>query len=146
MRPRTANAFLLGVMLDRSVPADRAWEAAKWICDSLGDDRDVSCLWIALRDMERTRLKGFLRYGFGGKAFHRHYKTFARLLPQAAGHILEKYEGDPRRIWNGRRNIEEVRSLLDAVPTIGSALAKMAVLILALRLWAAWRPKIKAST
>ncbi len=81
--------------------------------------------------MEPSRLRGFLRYGSGGKAFHRHYKTFARLLPQAATHLLDIYDGDPRLIWRNQRDVEEVRRRLDAIPAVGPALARMAVLILA---------------
>lgn len=131
MRPFTANAFLLGVMLDRSVPAERAWDAAEWICSSIGDTTEVSSLWQAIVDMETPRLRGFLRYGYGGKAFHRHYKTFARLLPLAAEHILTHYAGDPRKIWNGQKDIDEVKRRLNEIPAIGPALANMAVLILA---------------
>lgn len=131
MRPRVANSFLLGVMLDRNVVADRAWDAAEWICDALGDSNDIASLWRALRDMDEARLRGFLRYGFGGYAFHRHYRTFARLLPEAGEHLLTNYEGDPRRIWNGQRDVAEVQRALDDIPAVGPALAKMAVLILA---------------
>lgn len=131
MRPNTANSFLLGVMFDRSIPWERAWDAASWMCDSIGDPEDVASVWRALADMDPTRLRGFLRYGYGGKAFHRHYKTFARLLPLAAKHMLANYGGDPRKIWNNQRDVNKVRSRLDSVPTIGPGLARMAVLILA---------------
>lgn len=131
MRPHAANAFLLGVMFDRNVPWERAWDAADWMCSSIGDPGDPRAVWRALKSMDARRLRGFLRYGYGGYAFHRHYKTFARLLPQAASHILTEYDGDPRRIWNNQRNVALVRDRLDAIPTIGSGLARMAVLILA---------------
>jgi endonuclease III len=131
MRPHAANAFLLGVMFDRSVPWERAWDAADWMCQSIGDPENVASVWHALANMESRRLLGFLRYGYGGKAFHRHYKTFARLLPQAAEHMLKHYQGDPRRIWNDERDVNDVRSRLDSIPTIGPGLARMAVLILA---------------
>jgi endonuclease III len=118
-------------MLDRAVNADRAWAAAEWICDALSDPDDVASLWRTLQQMDKTRLRGFLRYGYGRRAFHRHYKTFARLLPEAADHLLTNYRGDPRRIWNGRRDVSDVRGALDGIPGIGPALAKVAVLILA---------------
>jgi endonuclease III len=131
MRPHAANRFLLGVMFDRSVPWERAWDAAEWMCESIGDPQDVTSVWRALARMDAPRLRGFLRYGYGGQAFHRHYKTFARLLPQASEHILEHYQGDPRRIWNNQRDVDEVRNRLDSIPTIGPGLARMAVLALA---------------
>lgn len=131
LRASVANAFVLGVVLDRSVLAPRAWDAAEWINDALGDESDVSALWRSLASLEKRRLTGFLRYGYGGKVFHRHYKTFARQLPQVARHLLEHYDGDPRRIWNGMRDVEAVRARLDDIPGIGMALSRMAVLMLA---------------
>jgi hypothetical protein len=112
MRPHRANAFLLGVMLDRSIVADRAWDSADWICWALGESDDASAVWRTLASMESRRLRGFLRFGNGGAAFHRHYKTFARLLPQAARHVLKQYRGDPRRIWRSRRDVGEIRDRL----------------------------------
>lgn len=131
MRPDTANSFLLGVMLDHSGDTYRAWDAADWIRSAVGDSDDVASLWRRLREMEPRRLRGFLRYGYGGKAFHHYYKKFARLLPGAAGHLLENYGGDPRRIWNNQRDVAEVRRRLEEIPAIGPALARMAVRILA---------------
>ena len=131
LRPSAANSFLLGVMFDRNIDADKAWEAGEWINDSLGDLNDPSTLWKALVTIDKKQLIGFLRYGYGGKAFHRYYRTFANQLPKAAKHILQKYNGDPRRIWNSRRDITKVRESLEDIPGIGQALSRMAVLILA---------------
>lgn len=131
LRGSTANAFLLGVMFDRSVKAEQAWESADWINDSLGDPGDVAAIWNRLTKMEARRVQGFLRFGYGGFAFHRHYKTFAKQLPQAAHLLLEKYDGDPRRIWNNKRDVSLVRERLEEIPGIGPALSRMAVLILA---------------
>lgn len=128
-RGGTANSFLLGVMLDRSIPAEQAWDAANWINKVMGDDKDPKILWHNLVKVHQINLRGFLRYGFGGKAFHRHYNVFSKLLPKAAQHILDNYKGDPRRIWNGQRDVAGVRQRLENIPAIGSSLSRMAVLI-----------------
>ena len=117
MHPDSANTFLLGVMLDHSGNAERAWEAAEWICSAVGDSDDVARLWRNLKDMDPPRLSGFLRYGYGGKALHRFYKTLAQLLPEAAEHLLTNYEGDPRQIWNNQRDVVEVRNTRDRART-----------------------------
>jgi endonuclease III len=133
MRPDVANSFLLGVMLDRGVRAERAWDAGEWMVDSLSDwDKgNVRSVWRALAKMDPRRLRGFMRYGYGGYAFHWRYKTFARLLPRAAKVLLAEYDGDPRQIWNNQRNVNVVRDRLEAIPTIGPALANMTLLFLA---------------
>lgn len=130
-RALAANSFLLGVLLDRTIKADRAWDAGQWISEAMGDESDPSVLWKTLATIEKRRLTGFLRYGYGGKAFHRNYKTFSRQLPEVASLILERYNGDPRKIWNNQRDIEDVRKRLEELPGIGPALSRMAVLILA---------------
>jgi len=43
--------------------------------------------------------------------------------------VLERYDGDPLKIWNNRRNIENVRNDLKEFRGIGPALSRMAVLI-----------------
>lgn len=122
---------MLGVMFDRSIKADRAWEAAEWINDSLGDPKDITILWKELQKLPKQNLTGFLRYGYGGKSFHRHYKTFAKQLPIVADIMLEKYDGDPRKIWNNQKDVSKVMGRLENLPGIGPALSRMAVLILA---------------
>ena len=126
-----ANAFMLGVIFDKSINAERAWAAGEWVNELLGDDEDVSALWRNLATIEKSRLNGFLRYGRAGFSFHRYYKTFAAQLPQAAKLILEKYEGDPRKMWNNQRDVVEVRNRFEEIPGIGIKLSRMAVLILA---------------
>jgi endonuclease III len=125
-----ANNFLLGVMFDRSINADQAWQSGKRINDALGDPEDVAALWRALAKIEKKRLLGFLRYGHGGRAFHRHYRTFGEQLPRAAEIMLSKYGGDPRRIWNNQRALTVVRDRFEEIPGIGPKLSRMALLIL----------------
>lgn len=127
-RPAGANAFLLGVMFDRNIEASRSWSAAEWINDSLGDPDDVSTLWKNLIQIDQIKLKYFLQYGNGGKSFHRFYNHYVEYLPGAAKIVLEKYDGDPRKIWNNIRDIDVVMKRLEELPGIGMALSRMAVL------------------
>ena len=131
MRGYDANSFVLGVLLDRNVNAQRAWDAGEWITESIGADEDVCTLWRNLRSMSARRLEGFMRYGWGGRAFHRHWKRMSKAFKACAELMLEKYEGDPRKIWNGQREVAQVRERLEEVQGIGPALSRMAVLILA---------------
>jgi hypothetical protein len=131
LRAEAANAFLVWVMFNRSILADRAEKAAHGFVDALGDPSEIGAFWHKLLSMKGPKLLGFLRYGYGGQSFHRHYKTFGRQLPEAASHLLENYQGDPRKIWNSQRDIELVRKRFEEIPGIGPALSRMAVLFLA---------------
>ena len=124
-----ANSFIVGVLLDRQINAQRAWDAANWIVESIYD-KD-SRFWEAVITLEPRRLNGFMRYGWGGKAFHRNWRTMARNLLKCAEIIIDKYDGDPRKIWNNERCISSVRKRFEELPGIGEALSRMAVLILA---------------
>ena len=85
MRAHEANMFLLGVIPNRNVPAERAWDAADWICSSIGDTDGVARFWQTVRDMEPARLRGFLRYGYSGQAF-RHAIGTTRASPDCSPH------------------------------------------------------------
>ena len=126
-----ANALLLGVMFDFGVRAGAAWDRAWDLCQRLGGRRDVSRLWRRLATMDGRRLRGLLHHGYGGEAYHRFHSVLAQRLPDAAQHILSVYGGDPRRIWNGQRDVAAVRRRLDAIPGVGPQLASMAAFILA---------------
>jgi endonuclease III len=126
-----ANAFLLGVMFDFGVRAGSAWDKARDLCLRLGGRRDVTRLWKRLAAMDGRRLRGLLHHGYDGQAYHRFHPVLARRLPAAAAHILSEYGGDPRRIWNGQRDVPTVRRRLDAIPGVGAQLASMAAFILA---------------
>ena len=123
-----ANSFLVGVLFDQQVNADQAWDAAEWITESMGDEKTP--FWKAVETIDKERLIGFMRYGWAGYAFHRHPRKMASFLKGCAEIINTKYGGDPRKIWNNTKSINEVRDRLEDLPGIGLALSRMAVLIL----------------
>ena len=123
---KAANRLLIGFMFDQNDVAEYAWDKSEFLCESIGEP-----LWENIANMELRRLRGLLRYGYGGYAYHRYYKKYAVKLKEAATHLLEEYRGDPRKIWNATRNIDLVKKRLDNVPLIGPALANFAILTLA---------------
>lgn len=121
-----ANSFLVGIMFDQNIDYKQAWKSGNLICESLGEP-----FWENIKNMETRRLRGFLKYGNGGKALHKYYRKYTNKLKEAADLMLEKkYRGDPRKIWNNTKDIEKVRNKLEEIPMIGPALAKYAILCL----------------
>ena len=125
-----ANAFIIGVLLDQTIVAERAWSSGKWIAESLASEEDGSGLWENIEKMNERRMVGFMRYGRDGFAFHTYPAKMAGYLQGCAKVINREYQGDPRNIWNWQRSIGVVRQRLEKLPGIGSALSRMAVLIL----------------
>ena len=119
----SANAFFLGVLLDRQIPFAQAWEGGRHMAREHFQNGDF---W---EDMRRTRigtLRRIARTGFDGKAYFRFPQELAKNLKRAAEIITERYDGDARKIWNvDEEHVEEIYDRLEEFRGIGDALAKM---------------------
>jgi len=125
-----ANDFLLGCLFDRGVKYELAWDAGKNLNKYLGDKSDPTKVWREIIKMKGKKLADYMLTGNNGKAFHRFWRTYARLLPDTAQHMLDHYEGDARMIWKDQGNPRVIEKRFDDIPSIGPAIAKMAVKIL----------------
>jgi endonuclease III len=125
-----ANDFLLGCVFDRGVKWELAWDAGKYLNKDLGDKNDPEKVWREIIKMKGKKLADYMLTGNKGKAFHRFWRTYARLLPDTAKHMLDYYNGDARMIWKDQGNPRVIEKRFDDIPTIGPAIAKMAVIIL----------------
>ena len=124
-----ANHFFIGVMLDRSVKTHVAWNSGKLIVrEYRGGETDF---WKRIKEMNRNELHEFMKSGDGGKALHRFTGQMTDYLQEAAGLMLDGYDGDPREIWQGEsRDVKEVKRRFKEFHGIGEQLASMAVMIL----------------
>lgn len=126
-----ANELLLGLMWDRSMNADQAWKNARQVLTLIDASNGGSTFWESVDKLEARRLRSFLRYGNGGKSFHIYWNQYTKQLKNAARFMLENYGGDPRKIWNGQKDVDTVRTRLEEIPGIGKAIANFGVLMLA---------------
>ncbi|MDE0158929.1 MAG: hypothetical protein OXI02_03835 [Candidatus Dadabacteria bacterium] len=126
---KEANHFFVGVMLDRMVKASVAWNSGKLIVREYGSGE--TDFWKIIDVTNRDELYEFMKSGDGGKALHFYHGEMTDNLKRAAGLMLEKYDGDPRKIWQvGKNNIEEIKKRFKEFHGIGEQLASMAVMIL----------------
>jgi uncharacterized HhH-GPD family protein len=114
-------AFLVAVIADQGIKAERAW---------------------AIPYELRLRLGGFSPQdiGHGPEAFraafsalprlHRFVNQVADWILAASEIVLRDYAGDAAKIWGGTPSAEELRARFDAFPGIGQKKAAMAVEIL----------------
>ena len=137
MSDHQANAFFVGVMLDQGQDLDRAWDAGRHFCSWFDTD---SNLWNQVASTPLRSLRRISRVGFDegeesrwrGAYACRNVNKFPDWIKASAKLILEKYDGDARKIWKGTK-AEDVGELYDRFhefPGIGDALAKMAQFIL----------------
>jgi len=114
-------AFLLAVIFDQGIPAERAWRAPLDLRDRLGhlDPAHIAAEPKVVAEAIRRP-----------KALHRFVNKTPRWVVSAAGRVLSEYEGDAGNIWRGSPTAVQVRDRLDAFPGISQKKAAMAVMLL----------------
>ena len=127
-----ANGFFLGVMLDMTQPADRAWDAGKHLANN--HFNQTGNFWNNVTNTNLDTIRKICRTGYDGKAYAAgwHVNKFPKRLKENAKMIISKYESDVRNIWNHVRP-EDVHVIYDRFlefSGIGDALARMAQFIL----------------
>ena len=137
MSDHEANAFFVGVMLDQGQDLDRAWDAGRHFCSRFDSE---SNLWNQVASTPLGSLRRISRVGFDegadsywqGAYACRNVNKFPNWIKASAKLILEKYDGDARKIWNGTKakDVGELYDRFHEFPGIGDALAKMAQFIL----------------
>jgi uncharacterized HhH-GPD family protein len=114
-------AFLLGVIFDEGIKAERAWEAPYLLKQRLGH-------------LDPARMRDSLpavRAAVGqSPALHRYLELMPEALVSAAARVCDEYDGDVDRIWNDDPTAAAVDARLQRFRRIGPKKAAMAVEIL----------------
>jgi uncharacterized HhH-GPD family protein len=115
-------AFLVAVLLDQGIPAERAWAAPTMLHDRIGhlDPARLVQQPESVRRAFQTTPKPF-----------RYPRVGADWVVSAARRIMDLYGGDSAAIWAGSPTAHDLRVRLEAFPGIGQKKAAMAVEILA---------------
>ncbi|HWG61474.1 MAG TPA: hypothetical protein VG253_07150 [Streptosporangiaceae bacterium] len=114
-------AFLIAVICDQGIVAERAWAAPHELRRRLGhlDPYRMAAEPHAV-------LAAFTL----PPSLHRFINQVAGWVVDAADAVADRYDGDAGGIWNDRPSAAELRGRLDAFPGIGQKKAAMAVEIL----------------
>jgi len=114
-------AFLLAVIFDQGVVAERAWAAPSELRRRLGhlDPKQMADDLPAIVGAVQAIPK-----------LHRYIEKMPRWLHAAAVRVVDQYEGDAGRIWGDKPTAVELQVRLDAFAGVGQKKAAMAVEIL----------------
>lgn len=114
-------AFLIAVICDQGIVAERAWLVPFLLRQRLGhlDPARFAASEEDVREAVQTPPK-----------LHRYVENIPRWLVQAGRLVTSKYGGDASRIWSGSPGADELQRRLDEFPGIGQKKAAMAVEIL----------------
>jgi uncharacterized HhH-GPD family protein len=114
-------AFLLGVLFDQNVPAERAWIAPFLLRQRLGhlDPEIIAHADGAVRDAVQQVPK-----------LHRYVDKMPGWVVRAAQRVVDRYNGDASAIWSDNPAADELQRRFDDFAGIGQKKAAMAVEIL----------------
>src|SRR5690348_14669202 len=106
-------ALLIGFALDQQVPVQKAFMGPLVLKERLGS---IDAETLAGADLEPV---------FRQKpAVHRFPGSMAQRVHDLSAHILERYDGDARRVWAEAENAQELRANLSALPGFGEMKVK----------------------
>lgn len=123
----SANAFFVGVILDQGQKTERAWNGGIHLVENhFGGNGGF---WKNVSTTHHATVKRICQKEFNGTSYASvyTYNKFHKWLRSAASIMLEKYNGDPRNIWNVKANkVDDIYKRFKEFDGIGDALAKMA--------------------
>ena len=119
-------ALLLGMLLDQQVPMEWAFASPAKLKERMGGTLDAG----AIAAMPLEQLEALFK---GPPALHRFPGSMAKRAQQLCQHLVDEYEGDAERIWDGVGDGKALLARLNALPGYGKEKAKIFVAILAKR-------------
>ena len=123
---RSPLALLLGMVLDQQVPMEKAFSSPYVLAQRLGHEPDAAQL--AGYDPEAL-VELFAR----PPALHRFPKAMAARVQEVCRTLVERYDGDPARLWSDVSDGRELLRRVGELPGFGRQKAQIFVALLGKR-------------
>ncbi|WP_435585699.1 HhH-GPD-type base excision DNA repair protein [Micromonospora marina] len=123
---RSPLALLLGMVLDQQVPMEKAFSSPYVLAQRLGHEPDAAEL--AGYDQEAL-VEVFAR----PPALHRFPKAMAARVQEVCRALVERYDGDPARLWSDVTDGRELLRRVGELPGFGRQKAQIFVALLGKR-------------
>ncbi|MBO4142869.1 Fe-S cluster assembly protein HesB [Micromonospora tulbaghiae] len=123
---RSPLALLLGMVLDQQVPMEKAFSSPHVLAQRLGHEPDAAEL--AGYDPEAL-VEIFAR----PPALHRFPKAMAARVQEVCRALVERYDGDPARLWSDVTDGRELLRRVGELPGFGRQKAQIFVALLGKR-------------
>lgn len=121
---RSPLAALVGMLLDQQVAMEWAFTGPYTIAQRLGSD-DLDAHEIAAYDPER-----FAAVLSEKPAVHRYPGAMAKRVQQLCQYLVDNYDGDAEKVWNGVDGGKELFKRLHGLPGFGKQKAQIFVALL----------------
>ncbi|WP_371646405.1 HhH-GPD-type base excision DNA repair protein [Streptomyces mirabilis] len=121
---RSPLAALTGMLLDQQVPMEWAFKGPRTIASRMGAD-ELDAHEIAAYDPEK--FAALLR---AKPAVHRYPGSMAKRIQQLCQYLVQHYDGDAAKIWEGVKSGEELLRRLKELPGFGAQKAQIFLALL----------------
>jgi uncharacterized HhH-GPD family protein len=120
---RNPLALVVAMILDQQVPFEWAFSAPYELVKRLGHEPDAQ----ELADYDPDELAKIFT---GPPALHRFPKANAKRVQDVCRLLVERYDGDPARLWNEARTGQELAKRVAELPGFGKQKAQIFVALL----------------
>ncbi|MFK0024164.1 HhH-GPD-type base excision DNA repair protein [Streptomyces sp. NPDC090798] len=121
---RSPLAALTGMLLDQQVPMEWAFKGPRTIAERMGAD-GLDAHEIAAYDPEK-----FAALLTAKPAVHRYPGSMAKRIQQLCQYLVEHYDGDAAKVWEGVKTGDELLRRLKELPGFGAQKAQIFLALL----------------
>ncbi|MEU2737703.1 HhH-GPD-type base excision DNA repair protein [Streptomyces sp. NPDC007095] len=121
---RSPLAALTGMLLDQQVPMEWAFKGPRTIASRMGAD-ELDAHEIAAYDPEK-----FAALLTAKPAVHRYPGSMAKRIQQLCQYLVEHYDGDAAKVWEGVKTGDELLRRLKELPGFGAQKAQIFLALL----------------
>ncbi|SCG76757.1 HhH-GPD-type base excision DNA repair protein [Micromonospora humi] len=132
---RSPLALLLGMVLDQQVPMEKAFSSPHVLAQRLGHEPDA-------RELAGYDPEALVELFARPPALHRFPKAMAARVQEVCRALVERYDGDPARLWSEASDGGELLRRVGELPGFGRQKAQIFVALLGKRFGvtpAGWR-------
>ncbi|MFI2713165.1 HhH-GPD-type base excision DNA repair protein [Micromonospora sp. NPDC018662] len=132
---RSPLALLLGMVLDQQVPMEKAFSSPYVLAQRLGHEPDA-------RELAGHDPEALVELFARPPALHRFPKAMAARVQEVCRALVERYDGDPARLWSEAADGAELLRRVGELPGFGRQKAQIFVALLGKRFGVAptgWR-------
>lgn len=123
---RSPLALLLGMVLDQQVPMEKAFSSPYVLAQRLGHEPDA-------RELAGYAPEALVALFAQPPALHRFPKAMAARVQQVCRVLVDRYDGDPARLWSGVTDGRELLRRVGELPGFGKQKAQIFVALLGKR-------------
>ncbi|MFI7214712.1 HhH-GPD-type base excision DNA repair protein [Micromonospora maritima] len=123
---RSPLALLLGMVLDQQVPMEKAFSSPYVLTQRLGHEPDA-------RELAGYDPEALVELFARPPALHRFPKAMAARTQEVCRALVERYDGDPARLWSDAADGRELLRRVGELPGFGRQKAQIFVALLGKR-------------